>query len=146
MQPADVVRSATNLQEQSLDNCTLLLQEVCEKTEEANDRAEQNSQALEVHTSMMETVLRVVSGLMSGTQENGLLALVRNGLQWHVRIFDAVTQMQQLLCRIPPQIEREHQSFLRTRMGGSRPFTSSPSIHITFSRPFLRLALRACLG
>lgn len=122
MQPADFARSATDLQEQCLDNCTLLLQEVCEETKEANVRAEQNSQALEVHTGMMETISRIVLGLMSGTQEDGLLSLVRKGLQWHVRIFDAVTQMQQLLCSIPPQIEREQPVLFEDAHGRLTPF------------------------
>ncbi|KAG6356064.1 hypothetical protein INS49_015449 [Diaporthe citri] len=99
--------SATNLQEQRLDNCTLLLQEVCDDTKESNSCAEQNSQTLETHTGIMETISRVVSGLVFGTQEDGLLLLVHKGLQWHIRIFDTVTQMQQLLCSIPPRIERE---------------------------------------
>lgn len=55
----------------------------------------------------METISRVVSGVVCGTQDDSLLSLVRKGLQWNIRILDVVTQMQQFLCSIPPQTERE---------------------------------------
>lgn len=121
-QAADLARCATKLHEQRLDNCTHLLQQVCDETREANALAEQNRQTLVAHTGMMETFSRVTSGLVVWTQEDGLLSLVRKGLQWHSRIFDAVTQMQQLLCSIPPQIEREQPVLFEDAHGRLTPF------------------------
>ncbi|KAK7713223.1 hypothetical protein SLS63_012126 [Diaporthe eres] len=89
---------------------------------EANALAEQNRQTLVAHTGMMETFSRVASGLVVWTQEDGLLSLVRKGLQWHSRIFDAVTQMQQVLCSIPPQIEREQPVLFEDAHGRLTPF------------------------
>ncbi|KAK7697432.1 hypothetical protein SLS64_013513 [Diaporthe eres] len=113
---------ATKLHEQRLDNCKHLLQQVCDETREANALAEQNRQTLVAHTGMMETFSRVASGLVVWTQEDGLLSLVRKGLQWHSRIFDAVTQMQQVLCSIPPQIEREQPVLFEDAHGRLTPF------------------------
>lgn len=121
-QAADLARSTTKLNERRLDNCTQLLQQVCDETREANARAKQNRQTLVAHTGMMETITRVVSGLVFGAQEDGLLSLVRKGLQWHNRIFDAVTQVQQLLCSIPPQIEREQPVLFEDAHGRLTPF------------------------
>lgn len=121
-QAADLASSATKLHEQRLDNCTQLLQVVCDGTKEASARAEQNRETLAVHAGMMETISHAVSRLVCGTQEDGLLSLVRTGLQWHIRIFNAVTQMQQLLCSIPPQIEREQPVLFEDAHGRLAPF------------------------
>lgn len=121
-QAADLGSSATKLHEQRLDNCTQLLQAVCNETKEASARAEQNRETLVVHTGMMETISQAVSSLVFGTQEDGLLSIVRAGLQWHIRIFNAVTQIQQLLCSIPPQIEREQPVLFEDAHGRLSPF------------------------
>lgn len=120
-QAADLASSATKLHEERLDNCTELLQTVCDETKEASACAEQNRETLAVHTGMMETISHAVSSLVSG-QEDGLLSFVRAGLQWHIIIFDAITQMQQLLLEIPPQIQREQPVTFEDAHGRITPF------------------------
>lgn len=71
---------------------------------------------------MLQTISRHVTGLVFGTQEDGLLSLVRKGLHWSTRIFDAVIQIQQLLCTIPPQIEREQPVLFEDAHGRLTPF------------------------
>lgn len=115
-------RSAAKLQEQRLDSCTQLLQAVYDDTKEASTRVEKNQKTLLVHTGMLETISRAVTSLVSGQQENGLLSLASKALQWNIRIFEAVTQMQQLMCSIPPQIEREQPVLFEDAHGRLTPF------------------------
>lgn len=119
---ADFARSTTKLQEQSLDNCSQLLQAVHDDTKEASARVEQNQQTLVVHTSMIETISRAVTSLVSRQQENGLLSLAYKVLQWNTRIFDTVTQVQQILRSIPPQIECEQPVLFDDAHGRLTPF------------------------
>lgn len=119
---AEFARSATKLQEQRLDNCTQLLQAVYDDTKEGSARAEENQQTLVVHTGRLETISRAVTSLVSGQQENGLLSLGSKALRWNIRIFEAITQMQQLLCKIPPQIEHEQPVLFEDAHGRLAPF------------------------
>lgn len=106
-QAADFVRSTATLQERNLDNCTCLVQAVYDQTKKASDRAEQNQQTLVVHTGLLETISRVITGLVSTQQESGVLTIAHKILQWNITIFSAITQMQQVLCSIPAQIQRD---------------------------------------
>lgn len=83
------------------------MQAVYDETKKASDRAEQSQQTLVVHTGLLETISRVITGLVSRQQESGLLAIVDKVLQWNITIFNAITQMQQVLCSIPTQIQRD---------------------------------------
>lgn len=71
---------------------------------------------------MMETMSRLVSGLVHGTQGDGVLSLVGKSLQWHIKIFDAITQMKHLLLSLPPQIEREQPVLFEDAHGRIAPF------------------------
>lgn len=119
---ANVIRSATKLQEKSLSDCTQLLQAVHNETKEANVRSEQNQQTLINHTGLMETMSRTIAGLVSGQQEGGLLSLIHNALQWNMKIFNSVTQLQQHLCSIPPQVERQQPILFEDAHGRLTPF------------------------
>lgn len=122
LQSTDVARSTSTLNEQCLDNCTQLLRVVRDETKEANSRIMQNQQILVAHTGWMETMTRTVAGFVSEQKENGLVSLVYKALHWNMRIFDAVTQMQQLLRNIPPQIEREQPVLFEDAHGRLAPF------------------------
>lgn len=83
------------------------MQAVYDETKKAGDRAEQNQQTLVVHTGLLETISRVITGLVSGQQDTGLLSMTHKILQWNITIFSVITQMQQVLCSIPAQIQRD---------------------------------------
>ncbi|KAL1847229.1 hypothetical protein Daus18300_014023 [Diaporthe australafricana] len=114
--------SATKLQAESLDDCTQLLQAIHDETKQGNARSEQNQQTLINHTGLMETISRSIEGLVSGQQQSRLLSLIHNALQWNVKIFNSVTQLQQHMYSIPPQVERQQPVLFEDAHGRLTPF------------------------
>lgn len=103
---------------------------ICDETKEANARGEQKGQTLVAHVAWMETISRDIAALVSGQQDNELLSLDRKSLEWNIKIFDAVTQMQQVLRSIPPQIEREQPVIFEDAHGRITP------VHVEFINSF----------
>lgn len=103
---------------------------ICDETKDANARGERNQQTFVAHTTWMETISRDIAALVSEKQENELLSLDRKSLQWNIKTFDVVTQMQQILRSIPPQIERQQPVIFEDAHGRITP------VHIEFINSF----------
>ncbi|KAK2602929.1 hypothetical protein N8I77_009426 [Diaporthe amygdali] len=127
---ATIQVSATKLQEESLEDCTQMLQLVSDEAKKASDCAEQNQQTLVVNTGWLERISHTVTSLMAEQRPNGLLSLIQQVLQWNIKIFDGVTQTQQLLYNIPPQVELQQPVIFEDAHGRLSPF------HVEFINSF----------
>lgn len=118
------------MQEESLEDCTQLLQLVSGEAKKAIACAEQNQQTLVVHTGWLERISHTVTSLVAQQQENGLFSLIQQVLQWNIKIFDGVTQIQQFLYNIPPQVELQQPVIFEDAHGRLSPF------HVEFISSF----------
>lgn len=98
------------------------MQAVHDETKKVSQRVEQSQKTLVGHAGLLENISRSIKGLVSRQKENQLLSNTYKILQWNAKTFSAVTQMQQVLSSIPPQIQLEQPIVFEDAHGRITPF------------------------